>query len=60
MTRLRPLNSPQSWDGKIAAGEEVRLIGEFPDPETVGTRPRSVPCPRITDDFEELDGEGVA
>ena len=47
-------------DGKIAAGEDVRLIGESPDPETVGTRPKSVPCPRITDDFEELDGEGVA
>ena len=47
-------------DGKIAAGEDVRLIGESPDPETVGTRPRSVPCPRITEDFEELDGEGVA
>lgn len=47
-------------DGKIDAGEEIRLIGESPDPETVGTRPRSVPCPKITDDFEELDGEGVA
>jgi hypothetical protein len=47
-------------DGTIDAGEEIRLIGESPDPETVGSRPRSVPCPRITDDFEELDGEGVA
>jgi Protein of unknown function (DUF3616)/Family of unknown function (DUF6910) len=47
-------------DGKIEAGEEIRLIGESPDPETVGARPRSVPCPKITDDFEELDGEGVA
>ncbi len=26
----------------------------------MGSRPRSVPCPRITEDFEELDGEGVA
>ncbi len=47
-------------DGIIEAGEEIRLIGETPDPETVGSRPRSVPCPRITEDFEELDGEGVA
>ncbi len=47
-------------DGTIDAGEEIRLIGETPDPETVGSRPRSVPCPRITEDFEELDGEGVA
>lgn len=47
-------------DGRIEAGEEIRLIGESPDPETVGARPRSVPCPKITDDFEELDGEGVA
>jgi Protein of unknown function (DUF3616) len=47
-------------DGKIEAGEEIRLIGDSPDPETVGARPRAVPCPRITDDFEELDGEGVA
>ena len=47
-------------DGKIKAGEEIRLIGESPDPETVGARPRSVPCPKITHDFEELDGEGVA
>jgi hypothetical protein len=47
-------------DGKIEAGEEIRLIGESPDPETVGPRPRSVPCRRITEDFEEFDGEGVA
>jgi len=47
-------------DGKIDAGEEIRLIGESPDPETVGARPRAVPCPKITEDFEELDGEGVA
>jgi len=47
-------------DGKIEAGGEIRLIGESPDPETVGARPRSVPCPKITNDFEELDGEGVA
>ncbi len=47
-------------DGTIEAGEEIRLIGETPDPETVGSRPRSVPCPRITEDFAELDGEGVA
>jgi hypothetical protein len=47
-------------DGTIDAGEEIRLIGESPDPETVGTPPRSVSCPRITEDFEEFDGEGVA
>jgi hypothetical protein len=47
-------------DGRIDAGEVVRLIGESPDPDTVGTRPGSVPCPKITDDFEEFDGEGVA
>ncbi len=47
-------------NGKIDAGAEIRLIGESPDPETVGARPRSVPCPKITDDFEEFDGEGVA
>jgi hypothetical protein len=47
-------------DDKIEAGEEIRLIGESPDPETLGTRPKSVPCPKITDDFEEFDGEGAA
>ena len=47
-------------DHEIDAGEEIRLIGDSPDPGTVGTRPRSVPCPSITDDFEEFDGEGVA
>jgi len=47
-------------DGTIDAEEEIRLIGESPDPETVGARPRSVPCPKITEDFEEFDGEGVA
>jgi hypothetical protein len=46
-------------NGTIKAGDEISLIGDSPDPATEGARPK-VPCPKLTDDFAEFDGEGVA
>jgi len=43
---------------RITAGAVVELIGEGPSAKTLGTAPEAI-CKK-KDDFEDLDGEGVA
>ena len=45
-------------DDRMIVGRTVPLIGKAPDPRTLGSPPDET-C-REVDDFEEMDGEGVA
>ncbi|MFY9293003.1 MAG: DUF3616 domain-containing protein [Methylorubrum rhodinum] len=44
----------------IEPKRRVDLIGEGPNPETLGRRPTGPGCPDAKQKFKELDGEGVA
>lgn len=43
---------------RLIVGQPIELIGDEPDPNTVGARP-DIEC-KVPGDFEDLDGEGVA
>ena len=45
-------------DDRMVVGDTVPLIGNAPDPRTLGSPPDET-CEK-TDDFKDLDGEGVA
>jgi hypothetical protein len=45
-------------DDRVIVGRSVRLIGKEPDLRTLGSPPKET-CKEV-DDFEEMDGEGVA
>ena len=45
-------------DDRMTVGQPIALIGDAPDPKTSGTPPKP-PCEKA-DDFDNLDGEGVA
>lgn len=44
----------------IEPKRRVDLIGEGPNPETLGRQPKGPGCPDSRQKFKELDGEGVA
>ena len=44
---------------RLMVGNPIELIGDEPDPKTLGSKP-NVDCPNGPGDFEEFDGEGVA
>lgn len=43
---------------RLIVGQPIELIGDEPDPSTVGAKP-DIKC-EVPGDFEDLDGEGVA
>jgi Protein of unknown function (DUF3616) len=45
-------------NGRLIVGRPIDLIGDQPDPNTLGTSP-DLKCKEV-DDFDNLDGEGVA
>jgi uncharacterized protein DUF3616 len=47
-------------NNKMAPGKDVGLIGKDESESTLGQKPNVTTCPGGPDDFDDLDGEGVA